>query len=227
MTIDAIPQTRLVVDVWSDIMCPFCYMGDTLLARALELFPHRASVDVRYHSYQLMPDLPVHRSTGLVELLVREKGIPRAQAEAMNASVASRGKQLGLDYRFDRAIAVNTRAGHRLSHFAEHEGRQHALMLRLFRAYFTDGLHIGDYEVLADLAAEVGLDRAAALRALENGEFAADVDADIAEARSIGITGVPFFIFGGTHAVSGAQPVETFTLALDTSWEARGAANPK
>jgi predicted DsbA family dithiol-disulfide isomerase len=221
MTIETADQAHLAIDVWSDIMCPFCYMGDALLTQALERFSHAASVDVRYHSYQLMPDLPVDRATGVVELLVREKGIPRAHAEAMNANVAARGSQIGLDYKFDRAIAVNTRAAHRLTHFARRHGREHALMLRLFRAYFTDGLNLGDFEVLADLAADVGLDRAAALQTLATGAFEDDVAADIAEAHSIGITGVPFFVFGGTHAVSGAQPIEVFVRALDAAWTAK------
>jgi predicted DsbA family dithiol-disulfide isomerase len=219
-TTETVDHPRLAIDVWSDIMCPFCYMGDTLLAQALERFPHATSVDVAYRSYQLMPDLPLDRATGVIELLVREKGIPRAHAETMNANVAERGRQIGLEYHFDRALAVNTRAAHRLTHFARQEGRQHALMLRLFRGYFTEGLHLGDYEVLADLAAEVGLERAAALDVLVTGAFESDVEADIAEAHAIGITGVPFFIFGGTHAVSGAQPVEVFTRALDAAWKA-------
>jgi len=210
---------RLVVDVWSDVMCPFCYMGETLLAQALERFPHSAEVEVRYHSYLLMPDLPTDRAVDLIELLVAERGFPREQAEAMNAKVAARGKELGLDYRFDRAIATNTRAAHRLTHFAKQAGRQHEMPQRLFRAYFTDGLNVGDHAVLAELAAEVGLDRDAALSALDSGVFDDDVEADLRQARQLGITGVPFFVFNGKYAVSGAQPVEAFLRVLNTTWD--------
>lgn len=220
-TIDADLRPRLVVDVWSDIMCPFCYMGDALLAQALERFPHAASVDVRYHSCQLMPHLPADHAVNVNELLVREKGFPRAQAEAMNAQIASRGKELGLDYQFDRALAVNTRAAHRLSHFAKREGKQHALMLRLFRAFFTEGLHLGRHEVLADLAADVGLDRTAAEGALANGAFEEEVKVDEQQARELAISGVPFFVLDGTYAISGAQPVDALRKALETAWTSR------
>jgi len=220
MTSDVFDRSadRLVVDVWSDVMCPFCYMGDALLAQALERFPHGSEVAVRYHSFLLMPDLPADRAIDLVELLSTERGFPREQAEAMNAQVAKRGKEIGLDYRFDRAVAVNTRTAHRLSHFAKQAGRQHEMIQRLFRAYFTDGLNVGDHATLADLAAEVGLDRDAALSALKSGAFDDDVEADLRHARKLGISGVPFFVFNGKYAVSGAQPVEAFLKALNTSF---------
>lgn len=210
---------RLVVDVWSDVMCPFCYMGDTLLAQALEKFPHASGVDIRYHSFLLMPhltddDAPVTPT----ELLSAKHGLPREQAQAMNDQVTERARQIGLDYRLDQAQAVTTRTAHQLSHFAAAHGKQHELVQQLFKAYFTDGLNVADHQVLADLAAEVGLDREAALAALKSGEFADAVEADIQQARQYGIQGVPFFVFGGKYAVSGAQPVDAFLQALDTSW---------
>ncbi|MGI5188190.1 DsbA family oxidoreductase [Promicromonospora sp. CA-289599] len=210
---------RLVVDVWSDVMCPFCYMGDTLLAQALEKFPHASGVDIRYHSFLLMPhltddDAPVTPT----ELLSAKHGLPREQAQAMNDQVTERARQIGLDYRLDQAQAVATRTAHQLSHFAAAHGKQHELVQQLFKAYFTDGLNVADHQVLADLAAEVGLDRDAALAALESGEFADAVEADIQQAHQYGIQGVPFFVFGGKYAVSGAQPVDAFLQALDTSW---------
>lgn len=210
---------QLVVDVWSDVMCPFCYMGDELLDQALDTFPHASGVEVRYHSFLLMPqladgDAPVNPN----ELLSVHHGVPLEQARAMNDQVAARAKQVGLDYRLDQAQAVSTRTAHQLSHFAATRGKQHEMVRRLFRAYFTDGLNVADHEVLAGLAAEVGLDRDAALAALTSGEFAGAVEADIQQARRYGIQGVPFFVFAGKYAVSGAQPVEAFLQALDTSW---------
>lgn len=222
MTTNADTQPRLLVDVWSDVLCPFCYMGDALLAKALEKFPHASSVEVRYRSYQLMPHLPTDRAVPVNELLEREKGFSRAQAEAMNAQVAARGKEVGLDYDFDKTLAVNTRAAHRLSHFAKEGGKQHALMFRLFRAYFTEGQNLGKNEVLADLAAEVGLDRTAALAALEAGAFEEDVRADEKQGREIGVKGVPFFVVDGKYAISGAQPAGTFSKALETAWKEKG-----
>ena len=210
---------RLTVDVWSDVMCPFCYMGDTLLEQALEKFPHASGVDVRYHSFLLMPELteddaPVNPA----ELLSAKHGLPRGQAQAMNDQVTERARQIGLDYRFDRAQAVGTRTAHQLSHFAATQGKQHEMVQRLFKAYFTDGLNVADHQVLGDLAGDVGLDRDAALAALASEEFADAVEADLQQARQYGITGVPFFVFAGKYAVSGAQPVEAFVQALETSW---------
>lgn len=207
------------IDVWSDVMCPFCYMGDALLGQALERFPHETVT--RYHAFQLMPELPSDKPQNVLDILEREKGFPRAQAEAMNAQVAERGKSLGLDYRFDTALAVNTRDAHRLSHFAAAHGSQTALVHRLFKAFFTDGLNVADHDVLADLAAESGLDRAAALSALKNGDYDDAVDADIRQARELRVTGVPFFVIDGKYGVSGAQPVEAFLQALDTAWSDR------
>ncbi len=202
----------VVVDVWSDIMCPLCYLGDTLLQQALDASPH--TVQVRYHSYQLMPELPVDEAMNLNELLERTRGFPRAQAEAMNRQVAARAAEVGLDYRMDDAIATNTRAAHRLIYFANTRGKQREMVMRLFGAYFTDGLNVGDHDVLADLAAEIGLDRTQALDALTTGAFGNDFEADVLQAHELGITGVPFFVFNGTYAVSGAQPVEVFQQAV-------------
>jgi len=221
MTGEAFGQAadRLVVDVWSDVMCPFCYMGDALLGQALEKFPHASGVEVRYHSFLLMPqlsdgDAPVNAA----ELLSAHHGLPLEQARAMNEQVTERARQVGLDYHFERTQAVSTRTAHQLSHFAATQGKQHEMIQRLFQAYFTDGLNLADHEVLAGLAADVGLDRDAALAALTSGEFADGVAADLEQARQYGIQGVPFFVFAGKYAVSGAQPVEAFLQALDTSW---------
>jgi len=175
---------RLVVDVWSDVVCPFCYMGDTLLDQALEKFPHASGVEVRYHSFLLMPevadgDAPVNPS----DLLAAKYRIPLEQARTMNDQVTERARQIGLDYHMDQAQTVSTRTAHQLSHFAATQGKQHEMVRRLFQAYFTDGLNVADHQVLADLAAEVGLDRDAALAALTSGEFADAVAADIQQAR--------------------------------------------
>ncbi|MDT0341467.1 DsbA family oxidoreductase [Streptomyces litchfieldiae] len=219
------PDDRLVVDVWSDVMCPFCYIGDTLLAQAVEKFPHGSDVEIRYHSFQLMPHLPADLAVGVNELLEKERGIPRAQARAMNAQVAARAAEIGLDFRMDSAIATNSRAAHRLIHFARSQGRQHDMVERLFRAFFTDGLNVGDHDVLTDLATQIGLAPAAAREALDSDTFDADVDADVRQAGQLGITGVPFFVFGGKYAVSGAQPLEVFLQALDTAWKGKSAAS--
>ncbi len=208
----------LVVDVWSDVMCPFCYLGDAFLQQALQQFPHRDSVTVRYRNFLLMPELATDTAMNLNELLATKRGFPRDQAAAMNAQFAERGKPAGLDYQMDKAIATNTRSAHRLSHLAASQGRQHDMIQRLFKAYFTDGLNIGDFHVLADLAAEIGLDHAEALAVLESPAFETEVDSDLNQARGLGISGVPFFVFQGKYAVSGAQPVGSYLEVLDRTW---------
>ncbi|MGA9147889.1 MAG: DsbA family oxidoreductase [Candidatus Nanopelagicales bacterium] len=213
---------QLSIDIWSDVVCPFCYMGETILSEALENFEHRDSVVVRYHSYQLMPELSADEPVDLADLLSQSKGLTPEQVIGMQEQLVARGTDLGIDYRFDQTQTINTRAAHRLTHFAQREGKQRALAQRLFRAYFTDGLNIGDYQVLAKLSAEVGLDPAEAIAVLEADEYAADVDVDIALAQQIGIGGVPFFVFNGKYAVSGAQPVEAFDEVLRQAWSDEG-----
>ena len=210
---------RLTVDVWSDVVCPFCHLGDTLLSQAIERSGRPA--EVRYHSFQLMPELAPGPGRNVVEVLTETKGVSPEQAEAMNAQVAARAATVGLDLRFDRALVANTRDAHRLLHLARRSGVQAEVARLLFRAYFTDGRDIGAHGVLADLAAEAGLDRDEVLRVLASDEHAADVDADITWARRLGISGVPFFVLDGKYAVSGAQAPELFDQAIATAWADR------
>lgn len=209
----------ITIDVWSDVVCPFCYLGDAHLKQAIEAFPHASSVQVRYHSFQLHPGAV--KTEPVSDYLVRDKGLSRAQLKASHDHLTASGAAVGLDYRFEDSLVANTRDAHRLIHFAKSEGLEHELVLRLFRAEFTDGLDVGDHTVLADLAAEVGLDRDAAVKVLTSDAFQADFEADVAAAQQIGINGVPFFVFDNKRAISGAQPVEMFTRALDLSWQDR------
>ncbi len=211
---------KLTIEIWSDIACPFCYMGDALLQQALATTPHEGEVEARYRSFQLMPELPPDTDMNATELLVRAKGMSRAQAAALNAQITERARALGLEYHLDEVRAVNTRAAHRLSHFALEEGKQHALMQRLFRAYFTEGANVAEPEALASFAAEVGLDRDRALEVVREGAYEREVVEDMALARELGIRGVPFFLFNRKYAVSGAQPLEVFLKALDAAWGA-------
>ena len=207
---------RIVVDVWSDVSCPFCYIGDTVLARAAEDFEH--PVEVRYHSYQLSPELSHEHTQPVNEMLAAHKGMPLEHVVEMNRQVSARAADEGLTFDTDAALAINTRTAHRLIHHARAQGKDHEMVIRLFKAYFTDGLNVGDHEVLADLAAEVGLDREAALAVVQSDDHADAVDVDLDLARQIGITGVPFFVLDGKYAVQGAQPVEAFRQALATAW---------
>ncbi|GAB7045635.1 DsbA family oxidoreductase [Catenuloplanes indicus] len=211
----------IVIDVWSDVVCPFCYLGHGILEQAVEQFPHGSSVRIRYRSFQLHPGIT--RPVPADDYVVAKLGMPKAQLDASHAQIASRGAQVGLDYRFDKALMADTMDAHRIIHLAGAHGRQIDAVKRMFKAEFTDGLDVSDHTVLAGLAVELGLDRDEAIRTLETKGYEKEIQADLLQARQYGITGVPFFVFDSKRAVSGAQPLETFRHALDVSWQDRAA----
>ncbi|MBL7258961.1 DsbA family oxidoreductase [Paractinoplanes lichenicola] len=214
----------IVVDVWSDVVCPFCYLGNAVLKEAVEQFPHGSSVQVRYHSFQLNPEFPADQAILADAYLEQRFGAGNPQLAASHANLAARGAEAGLDYQFERTMMVNTLDAHRMIHLAKERGQELPMVDRLFRAEFTEGLNLADHEVLADLAVELGLDRADALEALRTKAYEKDIRADLAQARQLGISGVPFFVFDNKFAVSGAQPVDNFRQALDKTWQSRAAS---
>jgi predicted DsbA family dithiol-disulfide isomerase len=203
------------VEVWSDIVCPWCYIGKRRLEWALSAYDGQVSVEWR--SFQLDPSTPTGDSRTVGESLAARKGLSVAQVRGMFAHVTQIAAEEGLRYDFDRARTANTLDAHRLLHFAKAHGKQGALKERLMEAYFTEGADVGDQAVLAGLAGAVGLDEVAVKEALADGSYAADVQADIATAREYGISGVPFFVFNQRIGVSGAQPLEVFEQALRQS----------
>ncbi|MFE3293595.1 DsbA family oxidoreductase [Rhodococcus sp. NPDC059234] len=208
------------MEVWSDIACPWCYIGKRRFEDALASFEHRDRVEVVWRSYQLAPDTPVGARVGELEALVRQKGMPAEQVRQMFAHVASTAAADGLTMDFDTVIAANTFDAHRLVHLAGDRG--HDVMAALFRAHFSEGRVVDDRDELVAIAAEVGLD-AEEVRAALAGDTAADrVRSDIAEARALGITGVPFFAANRAIGVSGAQPVEVFTQLLEQAYAQSG-----
>ncbi|WP_242676577.1 DsbA family oxidoreductase [Rhodococcus sp. ABRD24] len=210
----SVPPSAPVVEieVWSDIACPWCYIGKHRFAAALAEFPHRDRVSVVWRSYQLAPDTPVGARRTELAALVEQKGMPADQVRQMFAHVANTAAADGLDMDFDTVIAANTFDAHRLLHLAgEH---RNALLEALFRAHFTEGRVIDDRAVLVDVAASVGLDAEEVAAALD-GDAAADlVRADIDTARQLQVTGVPFFVANRRLAVSGAQPQDVFAEFL-------------
>ncbi|SNY29215.1 DsbA family oxidoreductase [Paractinoplanes atraurantiacus] len=211
----------IVIDIWSDVVCPFCYLGHAVLAEAVEQHPHGSAVQIRYHSFQLNPGFAPGEAVLADDYLATSHGMPKAQIEASHAQLAARGADAGLDYQFEKAQMVNTLDAHRIIHLAKAHGQETAMVERLFRAEFTDGLNLADHGVLADLAAELGLDRAEAVTTLATKGYEKDIRADLGRARELGISGVPFFVFDDKRAVSGAQPVELFRRALDLAWQDR------
>jgi len=205
----------LKVDIWSDIACPWCYIGKRKFENGLAQFAGRDNVEVEYHSFELAPDTPVDFDGSEIDFLEKFKGMPAGQLEQMLEHVTNVAAEVGLEYRFDLLKHTNTLRGHQLLHFAKAHGKQREMKERLLKAYFTEGGHVGKIDSLAELAAEVGLDKDEARTALESGQYANDVQEDINQARAYGINGVPFFVFDNKYGVSGAQAAETFTQVLE------------
>ena len=207
-------DTPLKVEVFSDVACPWCYVGERRLARALAAFPQADRVEVVFRPYQLDPTLP-ETPAPLRERLAEKFG---AQLDAVLRQTAAAAAGDGLELRFDRALSVNTLTAHRLLRLAEREGGaevQRALAERLFAAHFTDGRNVADPAVLAELAAAVGLDRARVEAYLASDEGLAEVRGEIAHAQRLGIRAVPTFVFDGRYAVQGAQPPSAFLQVLE------------
>ncbi len=202
------------VEIWSDIMCPFCYIGHRSFQAALKQLPEPSAVKVEWKSYQLMPDLNVEPGVSMTEFLSSEKGWSPSQVEQMHARVAQMGAEVGISFNFDQVIPANTLKAHQLLHLAQLEGKQNEAAEVLFRSYFVDGKNIADTQTLLALGEEVGLDSTALSQALATDALNERVQSDIYEAQQIGVRGVPFFLINGEKAISGAQPTEVFQQAL-------------
>ena len=201
------------VDIWSDVQCPWCYIGKRKFEAAVAQFD--GDVDVTYHSFELAPDTPVDFEGTPKDYLAERKGISPADADQMLERVTGIAASVGLDYDYDHVHQTNTIKAHELLHYAKSKGRQLDMKERLLSAYFVEGKHVGRIEDLADLAAEIGLDRGEAVQALTDKTYLADVKADVAQAQAYGINGVPFFVFEDAYGVSGAQDSGTFANVLE------------
>jgi predicted DsbA family dithiol-disulfide isomerase len=209
---------RLTIEIWSDIVCPWCYIGKRRFEQALSRFAHRDQVRVLWRSFELDPHAPRRSPGTLNDVLARKLGVSLAQAAAMNAQVSALAVREGLDYRLDRAKHGNTFDAHRLIHLAASRGLQAEAKERLLRAYFTDGLPIGDGDALITLGSEIGLPAEDVRAMLESDAYAADVRADERRAATLGISGVPFYAIDERYGVSGAQDPAVFLGALEQAW---------
>lgn len=207
------------VEIWSDVVCPWCYIGKRRFEAALARFPHAADVEVVYRSFELDPNAAARDGRPLDQRLAAKYGVPLEQARAMNARVTDAAAAEGLDYHLDQARPGNTLDAHRLIHFAASEGRQAEMKERLLAAYFSEGVPIGDRDQLIRLAGDAGLAPERARQVLDGGEFEAEVRADEREAAQLGITGVPFFVLDRRYGVSGAQPADLMLQALGQAWQ--------
>jgi predicted DsbA family dithiol-disulfide isomerase len=211
---------KLSIDIWSDIACPWCYVGKRHLEQALDKFPHKADVDIVWRAFELDPSAPRVRDTSqsYVERLAHKYGTPPAQAQVMIDRMVETAAKDGLEFRFDRIRPGNTFDAHRLLHLAHERGVQDALKERMLRAYMTEGEAIGEPEVLIGLARDAGLDEQEARDVLATDRYGAEVRHDEGLARELGISGVPFFVLSGKLGVSGAQPADVLLRALERAW---------
>jgi predicted DsbA family dithiol-disulfide isomerase len=209
------------IEVWSDVVCPFCYVGKRRLEAALAAFPHRDAVEVVWRSFELAPDAPAETGEPLDAMLARKYSMGLAEARAANARVSAMAAEVGLEFRLEQARSGNTFDAHRLLHHAAARGLGGAAKERLLRAYFTEGRAIGARDELVALAVELGLDEDEVRAALEGDAHADAVRADQREARELGVQGVPFFVIDRRYAVSGAQPEAVFAEALARAWAER------
>src|SRR5665213_2949064 len=207
------------VDIWSDVRCPFCYIGKRKFEAALNKFMHKDQVKVSWHSFELDPGLETQTGLNVYDYFVEHKGVSREQAEKLHRQVTGTAAEVGLEFNFDRAVVANSFNAHRLIQFAKTKGLGDQAEEQLFEAYFTDGKNIDAKETLIQIGDSIGLESEKVSELLSSDTYSQEVEQDELQAREIGINGVPFFIFNNQYAVSGAQPPEIFANVLDKSFE--------
>jgi len=215
------------VEIWSDVMCPFCYIGKRRFETALQDFEHKDEVEIEWKSFQLNPDMETDPNTNIDEYLADKKGWSLDYAQQMNAHVTKMAAEVDLTYNFDKAIVANSFNAHRFSHLAKKHDLGVEAEEQLFKAYFTDGKNIDDQNTLIELGREIGLDAAEIKQTLESNAYSADVKHDIAEAQQLGIQGVPFFVLNNKYGISGAQAVPVFEETLQKAFAEWQKENPK
>jgi predicted DsbA family dithiol-disulfide isomerase len=207
------------VDIWSDIRCPFCYIGKRKFEKALSQFPQKDKVEVEWHSFELDPGMKTQTGVNLYDYLAQRKNISRESSVQLHRQVTETAKQVGLTYNFDTTVIANSFDAHRLIQLAKLNGLGDAAEERLFKAYFTEGKDISDHLTLIVLGDEIGLSGKAVKQMLDSDELADEVRYDERQARELGINGVPFFVFNDRYGVSGAQQPEVFLQTLEKAWQ--------
>ncbi len=203
------------IEIWSDMMCPFCYIGKRRLEAALDQFSGKQQVEITWKSFQLNPDMPTEPGKSITTYLAEIKGWTLEYSRQMHAGLTASAKELGLHYDFDHAVVANSFDAHRLVQLAKTKHLGDVMEERFFKAYFSEGENIADHKVLLQLGIEVGLPEVEIREVLATDAFAGAVRQDVKEARNIGVNGVPFFVFDRKYAVSGAQDTKVFLQVLE------------
>jgi predicted DsbA family dithiol-disulfide isomerase len=217
---------KMKVEIWSDVMCPFCYIGKRKFEAALSKFSDAAGIELEWRSFQLDPTIESGHGKDLYQYLSERKGIPYEQAVQMNAQVSAMAAAEGIVFNPANAVVANSFDAHRLVHLAKKNNLGDVAEERLFKSYFTESQDFGDHAVLTQLGKEIGLEESSVKETLASDAFATEVQAEINEAQALGIRGVPFFVFDRKYAVSGAQASEIFLEVLDKSFAEWRKVNP-
>ncbi len=204
------------VEIWSDVMCPFCYIGKRKFEMALNQFEGKDKVEITWKSFQLAPSIVTDASKSVNQFLAERKGWSLEHAAQMNDHVTKIAKEVGLEYNLDKSVVANSFDAHRFSNLAKKHNCQNEAEEQLFKAYFTDGKNTADFDTLIQLGVEIGLDAVEIKQMLESDDYSEAVRMDIYEAQQIGVSGVPFFLFIDKYTISGAQDTSVFLQALTT-----------
>ncbi|WP_404293853.1 DsbA family oxidoreductase [Cytobacillus kochii] len=214
------------VEIWSDIACPFCYIGKRKFEHALVGFDQKDEVEVVYKSFQLDPNAPQNTTETMNQMLAKKYGQSVEQVEQMQQQVTAQANEVGLDYHLNDAKMTNTLDAHRLIHLAKEKGKMSEMKEQLLKSYFVEGKHVGEIESLVDIAAAVGLDKEEVTSVLASDQYKKEVEADMQEGVQLGVQGVPFFVFNRKYAVSGAQPSNVFSEVLTKVIEEEKQSQP-
>lgn len=214
------------IEIWSDIMCPFCYIGKRRLESALNDFEFADKVQIEWKSFLLNPDMVTNPNKSTLEYLSETKGWSLAQTKQITQQVVEMAKEEGLTYHMDKTVVANAKNAHRLLQLAKTLNKGDAMKERLLKAYFTEGKNIDDKETLLQLALEVDLEKGRVKACLDSDEFLEKVEQDIYESKLIGVRGVPFFVLDSKYGISGAQPKETFVQTIEKAWKDYVKTNP-
>jgi predicted DsbA family dithiol-disulfide isomerase len=210
---------KMKIELWSDFACPFCYIGKKRFENALNKFPHKDEVELSYKAYQLNPNAPKEMKGTAYEAFAKGHGTTPEQAKQKFAMFTENAKTVGLEYNYDIIQMTNTFDAHRLAKYANTLNLEQELTDRFMKAYFTDGENLSDFDTLTRLASEVGLEKRAVEKVLEENQYADLVKEQMLEGRQVGVRGVPFFVLNRKYGVSGAQQEEYFTQVLEKLWE--------
>ncbi|WP_282637363.1 DsbA family oxidoreductase [Sphingobacterium thalpophilum] len=215
------------IEIWSDVICPFCYIGKRNFETALEQFADKKHIEVIWKSFQLDASIPEVASESYAQYLVKRKGMAVEKVNGMLGNVTEMASQVGLDYHLDQSVIVNSQKAHQLIQFSKSKKLGNEAEEHLFRAFFTEGKNIADTAILIQLGKDFGLQESELKASLDDEKYKYEITQDIQEAQNLGVNGVPFFVFDRKYAVSGAQPSESFLETLEKSFTEWRKSNPE